>query len=137
MSLNDLKKENDFTHWKEVDIRYRDLDPLNHVNNAIFNTYFEESRIHFLHSFPELGENLGTDYSFVLVKITIEYKAQVMYPSTLMIGSKILKLGNTSIQTFQSCFDAESKELKATANSILVWYDIHKQRPAKLPELKS
>src|SRR6516164_9407428 len=30
--------------WYPVQIRFRDLDPLAHVNNTIYFTYFEESR---------------------------------------------------------------------------------------------
>ena len=37
-----------FYHWTEIPVRFRDLDPLNHVNNALFNTYLEEARIQFL-----------------------------------------------------------------------------------------
>lgn len=136
MSDSEVIQEGDFSHWHDVDIRFRDLDPLNHVNNAIFSTYFEESRIHFLHNIPELGEKFGEDYSTVLVKICIEFKSQVRYPATLTIGSKIIEIGNSSIKTIQTCYDAESRELKATAKSVLVWFDILKQKPAKLPEFK-
>ena len=30
--------------WYPVQIRFRDLDPLAHVNNTIYFTYFEEAR---------------------------------------------------------------------------------------------
>lgn len=124
-----------FQHWKEIQVRYRDLDTLQHVNNAIFNTYFEESRIHFLHSYKRLGTELGLTRSFVLVHFQIDYIAQVKYPSTVLIGARLEKTGNTSVQTLQAAYDSESKELKATCTSVLVWYDIENQRPARLPEL--
>ncbi|HKJ44290.1 MAG TPA: thioesterase family protein [Balneolales bacterium] len=124
-----------FNHWKKVEVRFRDLDTLNHVNNAIFSTYFEEARIHFLHSFPELGSTLGTENSFVLVRICIDYKSQVQYPSTLIIGSKVKNVGNTSITTQQACYDNETKEVRSVAESVLVWYNIERQRPVRLPDI--
>ena len=30
-------------HEKEIEIRWRDLDPYGHVNHAVFLTYLEES----------------------------------------------------------------------------------------------
>ena len=33
-----------FAVWYPVQIRFRDLDPLAHVNNTVYFTYFEESR---------------------------------------------------------------------------------------------
>ena len=125
-----------FPHWKEIQVRYRDLDTLKHVNNAIFSTYFEEARIHYLHSFERLGSQLGMTKSFVLVHFEIDYIAQVHYPSTIIIGSKLEKTGNTSVHTFQAAYDKQQNQLKAVSKSVLVWYDIEKQRPARLPELK-
>lgn len=124
-----------FPHWKEIQVRYRDLDTLHHVNNAIFNTYFEEARIHFLHSFERLGTELGLKKSFVLVHFEIDYIAQVRYPSDLVIGSRLEKKENTSVHTFQAAYDKQGKELKAISKSVLVWYDVEKKRPARLPEL--
>lgn len=124
-----------FPKWKEIQVRYRDLDTLRHVNNAIFSTYFEEARIHFLHSFDRLAADFGHSKSFVLVHIEIDYIGQVHYPSKLIIGSRLDKTGNTSVHTFQAAFDEKTKELKAVCRSVLVWYDVAKQRPARLPEL--
>ena len=37
----------DFRCWYPVQIRFRDLDPLAHVNNTVYFTYFEEARIYY------------------------------------------------------------------------------------------
>src|SRR5579864_7746971 len=36
-----------FPCWFAVQIRFRDLDPLAHVNNTVYFTYFEEARSHY------------------------------------------------------------------------------------------
>ena len=33
--------DDDFRYKVEVEVRFRDLDPMNHVNNAVYFTYFE------------------------------------------------------------------------------------------------
>ena len=37
----------EFSSWCPVLIRFRDLDPLAHVNNTVYFTYFEEARFHY------------------------------------------------------------------------------------------
>ena len=48
-----------FYFWHTLTTRFRDLDPLHHVNNAIYNSYFEEARIHFIATIPELKKGFG------------------------------------------------------------------------------
>ena len=122
-------------HWSTQAIRFRDLDPLNHVNNAIFNTYYEEARISFIQVVPELAEQMKNGYSFVLANISISYLKPVTYPAQLIIGSGVKKLGNSSITSFQAIYDKESKELVSTAESSGVWFDLEKQRPSRIPEI--
>lgn len=124
-----------FYHWHKVQTRFRDLDPLNHTNNAVFNTYFEEARIHFTYSIPELVESLNQGFAFVLVKSTIEYLKPITYPSTLLIGSGIVELGNTSVVAIQAIFEENTKQLHSVAEVKGVWYDSGTKRPAKVPQV--
>ncbi|MEO1021818.1 MAG: thioesterase family protein [Bacteroidota bacterium] len=124
-----------FKRWHPISVRFRDLDPLNHVNNAAFNTYFEEARIHFLADVADMANGFREGKSFVLVKATIEYLKQVTYPSELLVGMGISKLGNTSVEAVQALFHAENKELKAVAYTTGVWFDVQRQRPTRLPTI--
>ena len=46
----------DFVHEERV--RFRDLDPMGHVNNAVFLTYLEQARVAF---FSAMGAATGLD----------------------------------------------------------------------------
>lgn len=124
-----------FHHWHRVDVRFRDMDPLNHANNAVFNTYFEEARIHFTFSIPELRAAYEEGFSFVLVRSAIEYLKPVTYPSKLVVGSGVLELGNTSVEAFQALYNDDSKKLHAIARTKGVWFNTHTQRPSRVPEI--
>lgn len=128
-------QKNLFPHWTTQSIRFRDLDPLNHVNNAIFNTYYEEARISFIQVVPELAGQMKNGYSFVLANISISYLKPVTYPAQLLIGSGVKKLGNSSITSFQAIYDKESKKLVSTAEASGVWFDLEKQKPSRIPEI--
>lgn len=126
-----------FPHWTEIDVRFRDLDPLNHVNNAVFNSYFEEARISFMSDTPGFKNQFEEGKSFVLAKTTIEYRSPVTYPGKLLIGTGISELGNSSITGVQAIYESRNKKLVATARSKGVWFDLDKQRPARLPEIEN
>lgn len=134
MHKPDYQKEA-FPHWTTIPIRFRDLDPLNHVNNAIFSTYFEEARIAFIQEVSQLADQLKNGYSFVLANIEITFVHPVEYPAELLIGSGIKKLGNTSITSFQAIYTKEDKKLASVAEAHGVWFDLSKQRPTHLPEI--
>lgn len=128
--------EDIFPHWTTIPIRFRDLDPLNHVNNAIFSTYYEEARIAFIQDAGKLAEELRNGFSFVLANIEIAFINPVEYPAELLIGSGIKKLGNTSITSFQAVYRKEDKKLVSVAEAHGVWFDLSEQRPSRIPELK-
>lgn len=124
-----------FFYWFEMPVRFRDLDPLNHVNNALFNTYFEEARIHFLEEVAKMSGAFEKGMTFVLVKSVIEYIGQITYPGNILIGTGIKKIGNTSITALQAIYGSETKQLLSIAETTGVWFDLARQRPTKLPDI--
>ncbi|MEX2477320.1 MAG: thioesterase family protein [Gracilimonas sp.] len=126
-----------FYHWTNIPVRFRDLDPLNHVNNALFNTYLEEARISFLGQVGQMETEFTGGKTFVLVKCTIEYLKQITFPSTVLIGTGVGEVGNSSITALQGIYDSDSKKLLGVAESTGVWFDIKKQRPTRLPDIEN
>lgn len=126
-----------FPYWTSIKVRFRDLDPLNHVNNAIFSTYYEEARIDLIREVPEISTLLEKGFSFVLARIKINFINPVSFPDDLLVGSGITKLGNSSISSFQAIYKGGDKSLVSTAEASGVWFDIQKQRPSPLPDIQS
>lgn len=126
-----------FVHWTKIPVRFRDIDALNHVNNAVFNTYFEEARIRFVYNIPEFRQTIGSENSFVLVRIEIDYITPVYLNETLLIGSSVEAYGNTSIKGIQAIYCENSKELKSIAKSTGVWYNLSEKKPLRLPDIQN
>jgi acyl-CoA thioester hydrolase len=126
-----------FFHWTELRVRFRDLDALNHVNNAVFNTYFEEARVQFIEDIPEFKSSVQSGFSFVLVHLELDYVKPILFKDTILVGSAVEEFGNSSIEGFQAIYSKNNKELKAVAKTTGVWFDLKKNRPARLPELKN
>jgi acyl-CoA thioester hydrolase len=126
-----------FYHWSEIPVRFRDLDPLNHVNNSLFNTYLEEARIQFLSEVGQMQSEFSDGKTFVLVKSTIEYLKQIQFPATLLVGTGIKEIGNTSITAQQGIYNKETKDLVCVGETKGVWFDMKKQRPTRLPDIQN
>jgi len=124
-----------FYHWTEIKTRFRDLDPLNHVNNAVFNTYFEEARIDFIRQIPGIRTSMESGNSFILVHLELDYLKPILFGDTVMVGSAIEEYGNTSVKAFQAIYSLNNKKLKAVAKTTGVWFDLKKNRPVRLPEI--
>lgn len=129
-------KRSDFFHETTIHIRFRDLDPLRHVNNAVFNTYFEEARIQFIQAVPELRKSMKEGFSFVLAHLDLKYIKPVEYGESLVIGSSLKSIGNSSVVGIQGLF-SNNDTLKAVAETTGVWYDVNKKRPARLPDIEN
>ena len=122
-----------FPHWTEVSVRFNDMDSLSHVNNALFNSYFEEARIQVLQEIPEWIEDLERKRSFVLRKSTIEYLAPILYPDTLLIGSGLLRVDTARVYALQAVYSFNTNRLCSTAETMGVWFDLQTQRPTRIP----
>lgn len=116
-------------------MRFRDLDPLRHVNNAVFNTYFEEARIDFIHNIPEIKTSMGSEKSFILVHLELDYLKPILFGESIFVGSAVESYGNTSVNAFQAIYSAGEKELKAVAKTTGVWFDLDQNKPVRLPEI--
>ena len=64
----------EFAFTTAIPIRYRDLDPWDHVNNAVFGTYLEVGRGEYLETVFE--EGIGPR-NFVLANLELDYHAPV------------------------------------------------------------
>ena len=82
----------DFIFTHNVSTRFRDVDAFNHINNAVFLTYFEDARKIF---FERWNINLE-ERSLIVASIKIAYLKQLTPPSNLIVGQKVSRLGSIS-----------------------------------------
>lgn len=97
-------------------IRYADTDRQGHVNNAIFANLLETGRVEILYNpdKPLASENC----SFVIVSLTLNFNAEITWPGTVEIGTRIEKVGRSSITIEQGLF--QDGTCVATASTVIV-----------------
>jgi acyl-CoA thioester hydrolase len=118
----------DYPHQVTDIVRFGDLDPQGHVNNAVFATYFESGRVAMFRN-PDLGIGV-TDATFVLVRQEIDFLRELRWPGNVMVGTALAEFGRSSFTVAQAIFSGE--ECAAAGRATLVMIDTVARRPRPL-----
>jgi acyl-CoA thioester hydrolase len=79
-----------------LDVRFRDCDPLGHVNNAVYLTYLEQARLHCWRALWGFGEAGSSVPGVILARAEIDYRMPARYGQTLEIRIDLAAIGKTS-----------------------------------------
>lgn len=114
--MSDILIYSDFTFQTHDKVRYADTDRQGHVNNAVFSTFLETGRVEFLyHPDKPLAE---PDASFVIASQTLQLLGEIRWPGTVEIGTRVIRIGTSSMVLFQGLF--QNGQCKATAETVIV-----------------
>nr|HET6902216.1 thioesterase family protein [Ktedonobacteraceae bacterium] len=150
-----------FPSWFPLQIRFRDLDPLAHVNNTVYFTYYEEARSYYfnrldtwLKEWPSREEHQevesivshpphnpriqtrpdGSHYGLLVKEITCTYVLPLVRSDTVEVGVRVVHVGRTSFVMEHRIRDVnEHERIFATGRSVMVWCDYLTGRPYPVP----
>ena len=129
-----------FSHTLEV--RFRDCDPMGHVNNAVYLTYLEQARLAHWRALWNFGRpdertagegGVGDVPGVILARSEIDYRRPARFGDVLEVRLGIAALGRTSF-TYEYQIVDENGQLVAAARSVQVMYDYGAGRPVPIPE---
>jgi acyl-CoA thioester hydrolase len=119
----------DYPHQVTDIIRYADLDPQGHVNNAVFSTYLETGRVAMFRN-RDLG--IGVENAtVVLVRQEIDFLRELRWPGEVTVGTALAGLGRTSFTMAQVIFNGE--HCAAAGRATMVMLDATTRKPRPLP----
>jgi acyl-CoA thioester hydrolase len=124
----------DFRYFHPIFVRYGDLDPQGHVNNAGFITYLEHARVSYIR---ELGLWDGKDFleiGFILARIELDYKAPILMTDTVEVGVRVSRLGNKSLDMEYLIRDPNTGKIFGEGKTVQVAYDYEDKKTIPLPE---
>lgn len=144
-----------------MQIRFRDLDPLAHVNNTVYFTYFEEARSYYfdqlhpwLDQWPSRAEQQevdsivshpphnpriktrpdGSHYGLLVKEITCTYELPLVRSDRVEVGVRVARVGRTSFIMEHQIRDMQGHErIFATGKSVMVWCNYLTGRPFLIP----
>lgn len=123
----------EFLHKTPIQIRFNDIDIMAHVNNSVYQNYFDMARLQYFEMIFEQKMN-WEEKALVLAKITIEYLNPIFLGEEIMVLSKVYKLGNKSLQMKQKIVNATTNEVKAVNDAILVAFLSKENGAVELPD---
>ncbi len=115
-----------------VEVRFRDLDALGHVNNAVFLSYLESARIAWWLHVNRRSDLRGMD--MILARVEIDYRSPVAFGESLEVGVRCASIGRSSFVLESALTEPRSGRLVAEARKVLVHYDYAAGRSTPVPE---
>lgn len=117
----------DFVHREAV--RFRDLDGMGHVNNAVFMTYMETARLNYFRSLG-LGDNPLE--GMILARAEVDFRSPIELGEQIEVGVRAGRIGTKSFDLEQEV-RADGK-LAAEGRFVLVAYDYAANTSREIPE---
>ena len=124
-----------YRFYHPVEVRYGDLDPQGHVNNAKHLAYFEQARIQYL---IELGlftkDQSFMEIGMILADIHIAYFDPIYFGQNIKVGVHAAKFGNKSMTWEQNIVDAHTGRELAKGEVVIVTYDYKQEKTISIPQ---
>jgi acyl-CoA thioester hydrolase len=135
--MDDIPEREDFRFHVDVEVRFRDLDAMGHVNNAVFFTYFELARTGYMkalgHCDPDTP-SMGELYPFILLDVYCRYLAPVRLGDGLRVYLRTTEVKNRSYG-FEYLVEKQSDQIPvATGRSTQVYFDYAAQQTLPVPD---
>ncbi len=129
---------NPFKHKTQIQIRFKDIDKLGHVNNANHVTYFELARVDYFNALADEGVKIDwVNQGVILAKIEMEYKQPIFLEDKVFVYTWVSRVGSKSFDmscTIVRVLDGVEVEA-AKGLAIIVCFDYNKNESITIPEL--
>lgn len=119
-----------FKCWTSVPLRYSDTDALGHVNNAVFSTLLEQGRVATF--FDGMDALSGAGKTFVIASMKLDFLAEMNFPGTAVIGTRINSFGRSSVKIAQVIYLNE--KCCAVSEEVMVLIDETTRKPALIDD---
>lgn len=114
-----------------VEVRFRDLDALGHVNNAVYLTYFEIARTHYWNDL--FGIQSFEEFDYLVVRAECNYRSPALFGETLKVAARISALKKSSFVFDYEVTDSKSERLIADGQTVQACFDLKKKQTVPVP----
>lgn len=120
----------DFPVTVSQPVQWGEQDGFGHVNNMHFIRWFESSRIAYLMKcrIEMTGEGIGP----ILAAVSCNYRRQLTFPDTVTIGTRVVRIGRTSLTMEHALWSESLQAVAADGTSTVVMFDYASQSPSEV-----
>ena len=123
-------KPEDFRIAAPIEVRFRDVDMMGHVNNAVYLTYFELARAHYWRALGESEDSRIRTY--VVARAECDFRSPARLDDDLVCHLRVASLGRTSFVFEYLLRDRKGGRTVAEGRTVQVMYDYATARPRPL-----
>lgn len=124
---------NGFRFFHPIEVRYGDLDPQGHVNNASYLTYLEQARIAYIRQLSLWPTDSFLDIGIILANAQLTFRSPILFGQPVRVGVRVTRLGNKSLAMEYRLEDEQTGQELASGLTVLVTYDYHSGQTIPIP----
>jgi len=121
-----------FKFSTHIEVRFRDLDALGHVNNAVYLTYFEIARLHYWKKL--FGNDAFHRHSFVVVRAECNYRSPAHSSEVLHVFAKVSEMRRSSFIFEYEIVEAQTGRIVADGSTVQACFDPREKRAKPIPD---
>lgn len=123
-------------HRTPIQLRFSDVDMLQHVNNAKFPTYMELGRINYFNEVISSGHN-WRETGIIVAAYSVQFVAPIFFTDVLFIETEVESMGTKSFNiTYRFVVETETGPIvKATANTVMVCFHYIENKSIPIPQV--
>ncbi|MBP3374132.1 MAG: acyl-CoA thioesterase [Bacteroidaceae bacterium] len=124
----------DFTwqHQMPAQLRFSDVDPFGHVNNAVYFSLFDMCKTKYF--LDVIGDDVFKQMGIVVANVSANFLAPIFYPDEIVIQTSITRLGNKSFTLCQRALNIRTQSIKCECRTIMVAFDYQKNESIRMPQ---
>jgi acyl-CoA thioester hydrolase len=119
----------EFNYEKEMEVRFRDLDMMGHLNNAVYATYLEQARVEYI---EDVVEQPLMEIGAVVADLHLDFERPIDWGDDVVVAVRADELGTSSIPLeYEIRVDGD---VAATAETLMVTFDPEAGEPRPIPD---
>jgi acyl-CoA thioester hydrolase len=124
-----------YHYAKKIEVQFRDCDPLGHVNNAVYITYFEIARFAYCRDALKFTpEDAVGSSSFIMARVECNFRSQARLGDWLDVRIRVSGISRSSFTFDYEVVEASDGRVVADGKSVQVTFDYRAQRSIPVPE---
>ena len=116
-----------FKHKFPIQIRFKDIDRMGHVNNANHLTYIEIARFRYFEDVVKADGDgkWSKTLGLILARVEIDYKKPILLHDNVFVWTRCSKIGSKSLTLDWLIINNENgiEEILAKGISVIVYFD--------------
>lgn len=111
-------------------LRFADTDRNGHITNSVFAICCQNARMELLCDAGKVP--IPPNAQFVTARLLLEFRAEMHWPGTVAVGTRVERIGRSSVTLMQGLFMDE--RCVAVAESVVALMDKSSRRSTLLPD---